>query len=55
MLYTAKDERNYTNFLLFVDRKTYLLDGVRHYEADNQPVTNEELANIFLQSDLYER
>ena len=40
-----------TLFLNFVDRVTYLLDGEKYYYSDNEPVTNNELANMFLQGD----
>ncbi len=41
-----------TTFLNYVDKFTYSLDGERYYYSDNEKVSNNELANIFLQSDL---
>lgn len=52
--YTPQDEKHLIDFLKFVDNSTYLLDGQRYYISDNEKISEAELANIFLQSDLYE-
>lgn len=43
-----------SEFLKFVDDYTYSVDGVRHHRVDNMPLTNDELAFIFLDSDMTE-
>lgn len=49
--YKQIDVDQLTEFLKFVDRRTYMLDDTRYYASDNEPVTEEELAHIFLQGD----
>lgn len=40
------------SFLNFVDNYTYTMDGERYHNVDMQKITTEELAFIFLDSDL---
>lgn len=50
---TPENEALLVAFLAYVDNSTYIKDGNdRYYESDDQPVTAEELAFMFLDSDL---
>ena len=47
-----KNTQTLADFLKFVDGYTYILDGERYHHSDNEKITNNELAYIFLDSDL---